>query len=1317
MYKRPGFIEPLTTREQKILSLIDQGLSYTEIGQDLCIEKATVTWYVQEIYDKLGLEKSQRSHRKAIALALSLGILAGSPAPTSPEGPLKNPYKGLHAFQQADAHEFYGREAFVQQLLSRLKEEGSMARFLALVGPSGCGKSSVLHAGLIAALKQGRVEGSASWIITSMLPGSHPLDELEAALIRVATKPGIQVMEQLRRDERGLQRVVGMLLPERSDLLLVVDQFEEIFSPVADEDERNRFLELIGNSVTQTHSRVRVVAALRADYFDRPLMAPAISALFRQRTEAVAPLTRDELVQAICLPARQTGVTVEPDLEAALVAEVSQRPGLLPLMQYTLTELFDRRQDRKMTLAAYHQIGGVRGALTRRADLLYESLSEPQQVCVRQIFQRLVRPGLDSEGLRQRVPLAELHGIGTDPQMVGDVINEMAHHRLLTLDYDTVSGSAMVEVAHEALMREWERLRAWLDESRADMYQQRLLAAAASDWRAARYDPSYLLSGTRLLQLQSWAQTTETRPGPDEQEFLAASQQEKQCHERRQRAARNLVLGVSFVVTAIMVVLTLIIFDHQQKAELEAAISHSLWLANMAREEMSSNSSERALLLAMEAVAMDAPPELSEQIFRTILREPGARAVLTGHAYPVTAVAINHDGTYAISGSCGQMTPDLICIEGQIILWNIGGDALEAGELQRFGSRESDGHSDEITSVVFKPSAGQGERLTALSTSKDGQIILWNALQGEAIRKYLGNAGAANQAAFSPDGRQFISAHAGGVVILWDTATGAELRRLDGQAGPVRSVAFAPDGKTAFSASAPGVSGAGETMEGALILWDLTSGAELRRYPCPAGVSVLKIVLGPKETNTVWGISSDYAIRYWNIESTEGAIGIPAARDPYPDFALMPDGTTAVLPLEGVIYLRSISNLLHERSLLQTSQAAYTFVYSIAVSPDGSYLVSGDGEGKVELWNLSRRDDLRFIPVEGVSSLSNAILHPDGRRVLFSSGSQDAQNPSLFFMDLATRRFTSNFPQLPKPPMANSVAMDASGRRILAGGGNAYTVPRGSPAAPFLWILDAESGAILHLLKGHRYTVKAVAISPDGRYGLSGSTAWVLGKEYESLGELILWDMETGELLRVFENSESVGGVAFSPDGAHAVSVSQMAASANITVWDIATGQSLHRFPGINALDVIYSPGGASILTNAMTNTSRNKVVEMDTSNGKFLRSFTGLDGPSFNVDMSPDNRYLFAASVNYGVLWDTETGQEVNRFDLPLPLVTTWAVFPPGRESALIIQDNTRQLIEIQIHQVPTLEELRAWITQNRYLRDWTCEEREMFRIEPLCP
>src|SRR5439155_10575353 len=300
------------------------------------------------------------------------------------------PYKGLRPFEEADAGYFFGREALTNELVERL----AGARFLAVVGPSGSGKSSVVRAGLIPAIRGGALSGSERWLVVEMLPGAHALEELEAALLRVAVNPPSSLLEQLERDENGLLRAVKRVLPsDDSVLVLVIDQLEEVFTLVQHEDRRAHFLASIEAAVMDPRSRLRVVTTLRADFYDRPLLYRGFADLMRSYVEAVVPLSSDELERAIVNPAKQLDVGMEPGLLADMLAEVVDEPGALPLLQYALTELFDRREGNTLTLSAYRDIGGIAGALAGRADELYRALDADGRGACRQLFLRLVTLG------------------------------------------------------------------------------------------------------------------------------------------------------------------------------------------------------------------------------------------------------------------------------------------------------------------------------------------------------------------------------------------------------------------------------------------------------------------------------------------------------------------------------------------------------------------------------------------------------------------------------------------------------------------------------------------------------------------------------------------------------------------------------------------------------------------------------------------------------------------------------------------------------------------------------------------------------------
>jgi hypothetical protein len=490
------------------------------------------------------------------------------------EAELYNPYKGLRAFQEADCDDFFGREALTGQLLAQLAAPGQAGRFLTVVGPSGSGKSSAVKAGLLPALRNGDLPGSEGWFIVEMHPGSQPFKELELALLGIATDPEVDLGQILSQDGEGISRAVITALPgEQSELLLVIDQFEELFILVQDERMRTHFIDNLYAAVSDPQSRLRVMLTLRADFYDRPLMYPDFANLVEKRTAVVLPLTTEELEQAIQGPVGRVGAVLEKGLVSTIIDDVADQPGSLPLLQYALTELFERREGRMLTNQAYQAIGGVLGALGRRAELVYSNLEPTEQEISRQLFLRLVTLGEGAEDTRRRVLRQELEtltprnksGAGSDSPLplVGEglgvraVLDSFGNARLLSFDRDPTTRGPTVEVAHEALLREWPRLREWLDESRADIRLGNLLRGAADQWLEGERDPSFLLRGSRLAQFEDWSQETTLALTTDEKEYLQTSLEYEAARRAQQaaleRRSRNFLraLVVVFAVAAL----------------------------------------------------------------------------------------------------------------------------------------------------------------------------------------------------------------------------------------------------------------------------------------------------------------------------------------------------------------------------------------------------------------------------------------------------------------------------------------------------------------------------------------------------------------------------------------------------------------------------------------------------------------------------------------------------------------------------------------------------------------------------------------------
>ena len=413
----------------------------------------------------------------------------------------RNPYRGLEAFEQADAVDFFGRENAVAEMVGVLETE----HFLVVVGPSGIGKSSVVKAGLIPALRRGAVTGSESWLVTELTPGRAPFDQLTAALERVATVEVPDIIGEITTGNRRLDDIVAPLLPDGSVVLLIVDQFEELFTETREEQDRRAFMDVLADVASRPHSSIRIIATLRADYFDRPLGYAVFGNVLRGRTVALGAMTAPELADAVRRPAAAVGVEVDAALVARITGEAERQPGALPLVQHAMAELFERRQTNTITVGDLDESGGLSEALGRRAEAIYGELDESLRDQARRVFLSLVNVSEDHDNTRRRVRRTELEQEGLRGDELDALLPEFGRHRLLTFDRDPASRTPTVEVAHEALLDHWPRLRAWIDDARDDLLTRRRLAAAAADWLNAGSDPSFLYAGGRLDVAEAWA--------------------------------------------------------------------------------------------------------------------------------------------------------------------------------------------------------------------------------------------------------------------------------------------------------------------------------------------------------------------------------------------------------------------------------------------------------------------------------------------------------------------------------------------------------------------------------------------------------------------------------------------------------------------------------------------------------------------------------------------------------------------------------------------------------------------------------------------
>ncbi len=434
-----------------------------------------------------------------------------------------------------------------------MRGDGPEARIVAVVGPSGSGKSSVVRAGLLPALVAGRRLGSERWFLATMVPGADPFEGFERALTRIApsTATGWRGVAGAATD--GLGRAVAQALPKDGELALVIDQFEELFTLCTDEELRRRFVAGLVAAALDPDSRLRLVLTLRADFFDRPLRHAELAPFFGGGCVTVPPLRPEELEQAIVEPARQVGVGFEAGLIDRIVGDVVDQPGALPLLQYTLTELFGLQVDGLMTNDAYGAIGGLSGALARRAEEIVTAMPEPQRQVARRVFTRLVSLGEGTDDTRRRVRITELGGTPA----TSAAIAAFSEARLLTFDRDPETREPTVEVAHEALLRVWTRLRHWLDDDRDGLRLHRHLTAAATAWATRSGDLGELYRGGRLEGAESWADAHPDELNAAEWSFLEASVAERDrliaVEVRSHRRLRRSLVGVALVAVLALI--------------------------------------------------------------------------------------------------------------------------------------------------------------------------------------------------------------------------------------------------------------------------------------------------------------------------------------------------------------------------------------------------------------------------------------------------------------------------------------------------------------------------------------------------------------------------------------------------------------------------------------------------------------------------------------------------------------------------------------------------------------------------------------------
>lgn len=1261
---------------------------------------------------ELGVEPSQETTALAEAIRSETfvpAILTGASDPPAPGDP---PFKGLAFFDEMDADLFHGRRALTAQLVARVRAclapgyDGS--RILAVIGASGSGKSSIVRAGLLPELRRLRSEdgpgagqrafGDAVFVFT---PTARPLEAAAIALTAAADSAmkTMELLDGMTHDPRSLHlaAVVAARQNHVGRVLLAVDQFEELFTLCRDDAERRAFVDNLLHAAAAGGSAL-VLIALRADFYAQCAPYDELRQVLSQHQFYIGAMSPAELRQAIEEPAHSNGWAFEPGLVDLLLRDAGDAPGALPLLSHALLETWRRRSGRTLTLAGYQAAGGVTGAIAHTAETAFQQLTPEQQAVARGIFLRLTELGgsrdeADAPELftRRRVSLSELTPPGDPSSIVQQVLSHLADARLITTTQDTV------EVAHEALIREWDRLREWLGEDRAGLRIHRQLTEAAQEWERLGRDTDALYRGGRLAQAAEWMAAHAEDPNQQERAFLDASlaeadaqqaaeveRQRRDLHaaqalaeEQRLRAEaesqraetqaeaaatlRRRAISLALAAAGLVVLLVAALWlgrmasRNARAGQEQARLATSRELAAASANVLQIDP-ERSVLLSLQALSVADTLEARNALHQALPELHSTRTLAAHEPGGSPGAAYSPDGARLAS----------IGIDGTAKVWNAG-----TGELMLTLSGDPD-------TVGFDVAFSPDGRL--LAASWKSQVLVWDATSGEERLRLPGvvQGGApVGRIAFNADSTKLATANMDGQPKVWDISTpleaglanGRELFTLGGHADICDGIAFSPDGSRLATGD----------VAGAVKLWDAATGAELATFE--HGGVVHGVTFSP-DGRRLAAAGEDGRLLVWDATTRQLLLSLPGRSGLY-DVAYTPDGERLISAHQDGT--TAVWDAASGQPLL-TLAGHLSTVISVAASPDNIHVATSGYDSTVRLWDTRPgREVLTVIAHAGPAF--GIAYSPDGAR-LATAG---ADGPAKLFDATSGLLAQSLFPDVASPGFC-SIVFSPDGRRVAAGGIDGTVL-----------VGDSATGRTELTLARHTDMVCGLAFSPDGKR--LASTSWDRSSR--------VWDLETGEEIATHTGyKDLVFGVAFSPappGGGPGGKQVYTAGDRYGREWDTATGQELRTFygDGLDVYGLAVSPDGRSLALGRQD----GSVILWDVSSGEKLRQLTGHGGLVHRLIFSADGTRLATASFDkYAKVWDVATGQEITTLYGNAGNVFGVAFSPDGTHLATAGGDGTVRLYTLDLAELTRL-------ARTRVTRSLTTEECRRYLHMAECP